>query len=100
MMDARENKKPKPQAKGACVLSRSVVSDSVDPWTVTPQAPLSMGFPRQEHWSGWPCPPPGSLPNPGIEPEFPVSPALQVGSLSLSHRESLGPRVVYVFVPY
>ena len=72
MMDARENKKPKPQAKGACVLSRSVVSDSVDPWTVTPQAPLSMGFPRQEHWSGWPCPPPGSLPNPGIEPEFPA----------------------------
>ena len=32
------------------------------------QAPLSMGFSRQEHWSGWPCPPPGGLPNPGIDP--------------------------------
>ena len=33
-------------------------------WTVTLQAPLSMGFPRQEFWSGWPCPAPGDLPNP------------------------------------
>ena len=36
-------------------------------WTVAPQAPLSMGFTRQEHWSGLPCPPPGDLPSPGIE---------------------------------
>ena len=35
-------------------------------WTVALQAPLSMGFSRQEHWSGLPCPPPGDLPNPGI----------------------------------
>ena len=37
------------------------------PWTVARQAPLSMGFPRQEYWSGVPLPPPGDLPNPGIE---------------------------------
>ena len=38
------------------------------PWTVDCQAPLSMGFSRQEYWSGWPFPPPGDLPDPGIEP--------------------------------
>ena len=37
-------------------------------WTVAYQAPLSMGFSRQEYWSGLPCPSPGDLPNPGIEP--------------------------------
>ena len=40
-----------------------------------------MGFSRQEHWSGLPCPPPGDLPDLGIEPTSPVSPALQVDSL-------------------
>ena len=45
------------------------------PWTSAPQAPLSMGFSRQEYWSGLPCPPPWDLLDPGIEPE---SPALQV----------------------
>ena len=39
----------------------------VTPWTVARQAPLSTGFSRQEYWSGLPCPPPGDLPNPGIE---------------------------------
>ena len=48
------------------------------PWTVACQAPLSMGFFRQEYRSGLPCPPPGALPTPGIEPR---SPALQVDSL-------------------
>ena len=43
--------------------------------------PQSMGFSRQEYWSGWLCPPPGDLPNPGIEPASPVSPALQADSL-------------------
>ena len=52
------------------------MSDSVNPWTVTHQAPLSMGFPRQEYWSGFPFPPPGDLPDPGIEPESSASPAL------------------------
>ena len=44
-----------------------------------------MGFSRQEHWSGVPCPPTGDLPNPGIKP---VSPAWQVDSLPLSHQGS------------
>ena len=56
-----------------------------DPWTIARQAPLSMGFSRQEQWSGLPCPPPGNLPNPAIKPTSPVSPALQVDSLPLSH---------------
>jgi len=45
----------------------------VTPWTVAHQASLSIGFPRQEYWSGLPFPPPEDLPDPGIEP---VSPAL------------------------
>ena len=57
------------------MLSHSVISDSVTPRTVAHQAPLSMGFSRQEHWSGCPCPPPGDLPDPGIEPASPGSPA-------------------------
>ena len=48
------------------------------PWTVAHQAPLFMEFPRQEYWSGWPCPSPGDLPNPRIKPG---SPALQADSL-------------------
>ena len=47
-------------------------------YTVTHLAPLSMGFSRQEYWSGLPCPPPGDLPDPGIEPTFLMSPALAV----------------------
>ena len=60
---------------GPCVLSHSTVSDSAIPWTVTHQDPLSMGFFRQDYWSGLPCPPPGDLPDPGIEPTS-ASPAL------------------------
>ena len=45
-------------------------------WTVARQAPLSMGFSRQEHWSGLPCPPLGDLPEPEIESRYPVFPAL------------------------
>ena len=48
------------------------------PWTIAHQAHPSMGFSRQEYWSGLPCPPPGDLPDPGIEPG---SPALQADSL-------------------
>ena len=40
----------------------------VTPWMVTCQAPLSMGFSRQEYWSGWPFPSPWDLPYPGIQP--------------------------------
>ena len=64
-----------------CVCVCSVMSNFfATPWTVVHQAPLSMGFPRPEYWSGLPFPPPGELPNPGIEPMSPASPALQVSS--------------------
>ena len=59
----------------------SCVWPSVTMWTVAHQASLSMGFSRQEYWSGLPVPSPGDLPNPGIEP---TSPVLQVDSLPLS----------------
>ena len=55
-------------------------------WAVALRAPLSMGFSRQEYWSGLPFPSPGDLPDPGIGPE---SPALQVASLPLRIREAL-----------
>ena len=48
-------------------------------WTVVRQSPLSMGFSRQEYWSGLPCPPPGDLPNPRIKPTSLMSPALAGG---------------------
>ena len=48
-------------------------------WTVTGQAPLSMGFSRQEHWSGLPFPSPGDLPDPGIKLVYLISPALTGG---------------------
>ena len=51
------------------------------PWTVAHQAPQSMGFPRQEYWSGLPFLPPEDLPDPGIELES-GSPALRAGALS------------------
>ena len=56
-----------------CVLNRLVMSNSfVTLWTVAHQAPLSLGFPKQEYWSGLPFPPPGDLPDPRIEPESPT----------------------------
>ena len=65
---------------GTCVLSCfSRVRVCVTPWTVALQAPLSMGYCRQESWSGLPCPPPGALPSPGMEPATLTSPALAGG---------------------
>ena len=76
------------------LFSCRVVSDSATPWTVAHQAPLSMGFPRQENWRGLLFPPPGDLPTPGIEPECP---ALVGGFLqTLSHPHILG-MAVYGF---
>ena len=60
------------------VKSLSRVRLFATPWTVAYQAPPSMGFSRQECWSGLPFPSPGDLPNPGIEPG---SPALQADTL-------------------
>ena len=61
------------------------MSDSVILWTVTHQAPLSVGFSRHESWSGFPCPSTGDHHDPGIESASPVTPALQVDFLPLSH---------------
>ena len=61
------------------------------PWTIAHQAPLSMGFSRQEYWSGLPFPSPGDLPNPGIKPG---SPALQADSLPTELR---GKPFVYLY---
>ena len=61
-------------------VSRSVVSDSATLWTVALQAPVSMGFSRQEYWSRLPFPSPENLLDPGVEPR---SPALQVVSLAI-----------------
>ena len=60
-----------------CVLRHfSRVQLFATPWIVAHEAPLFMGFSRQEYWSGLPCPSPGDLPEPGIKPESLRSPAL------------------------
>ena len=66
-------------AKYGEVRSLSHVRPFATPWTVAHQAPLSMGFSRQEYWSGLPCIAPGDLPDPGIEPR---SPTLQADALT------------------
>ena len=65
-----------------CVLSHSVMSDSATPWTAPLQAPLSVGFPRQEYWSGLPFSAPRDLPDTGINTRLLH---WQAGSLLLSH---------------
>ena len=62
----------------------SVVSDAAAPRTAAHRAPLSMGFPGQESWSGLPFPPPRDLPYPGVQPASPVSPALAGGFFTTS----------------
>ena len=66
----------------ACTYVLTHALPFVTPWTVAHQAPLSMGFPRQEYWSGKPFPYPGGLPDSVIKP---TSPALQADSLPLRH---------------
>ena len=73
----------------ACVLSHfGHVQLFATPWTVAHQAPLSMGFCRQEYWSGLPCPPPGNLPDPEIKLMSLAPPGLQADSLPLGHQGS------------
>ena len=60
------------------------------PWTVARQAPLSMGFSRQEYRSGLPHPRPGDLPDPGMEHKSPMIPALQTDSLPFEPPNTLG----------
>ena len=66
-----------------CLLTRVRLSGT--PWTVARQAPLSLGFSREECWNGWPLPSPGDLPSPGVEPRSPASQE----RLSLNHQRSL-----------
>ena len=68
---------------------RSLPKFFVTPWTVAHQASLPMGFSGQESWSGLSLPPPGDLPDPGIKPTSPASPALAGRFFTI---ESLGPK--------
>ena len=75
--------------KGIVVWSLSHVWLFYDPMgCIARQAPLSIEFPRQEYWNGLPFPAPGYLPNPGMKPTSPLSPALQADTLPLSHPRS------------
>ena len=72
-----------------CVQSRQSCLTLGDPMdSVARQAPLSMGFSRQEYWSGLPWPPPGDLPDSGIKLPSLQSPSSQADSLQLSHGEA------------
>ena len=71
---------------GVLCMSHLVMSDSLPPRsTVACQAPPSMGFCRQEHWSGLPCPLPGDFPNPGIEPRYVIYLQKMLAVISSSH---------------
>ena len=76
------------QVASVCVHAQLLchVQLFVTSWTVACQAPLSLGFPRQEYWNGLPGPPPGDLPDAGIEPSLLH---LQADSLPLSHPRKL-----------
>ena len=79
-----------------CVCkSLSRVQLFATPWTVACQVSLSMGFSRQEYWSGLPFPSPEEFPNPGIEP---WSPASQAGSLPIELQGS--PNIIYNIILY
>ena len=83
----------------ACSVTKSCPT-LCDPMDCSPrQAPRSMGFSRQEYWRGWPCPPPGDLPNPGIKLR---SPALQADFLPSEPpgRPGLGSSYFYIFTFY
>ena len=69
----------------ACYVT-SVMSDLCDPMDSSPPGFSIHVFSRQEYWSGFPCPLQGDLPDPGIEPGSPASPAMKVDSLPLSHQ--------------
>ena len=77
-----------------CVCSvASAVCNSATPWTVTCQAPQSMGFSRQEYWNGLPYPSSGDFPDPGIKP---TSPTLQADSLAT--RPPGKPPIYHIFL--
>ena len=78
----------------ACSVTQSCPTLS-DPMAVAHQAPLSMGFPRQEYWSELPLPSPGDLPDLRIEPR---SPALEADALTSDTREAPLPGKIYLFL--
>ena len=78
-----------------CAQLLSHVQLFMTPWTVAHQAPLSMGFSRQEYWSGLPFPSPGDLPDPGIKPHLLHLLHWQVDSLPLCH---LGSILLYIIL--
>ena len=69
-------------------------------WTAAFQASLSVGFSRQEYWSGLPCPPSGELLNPGIERAAPAPPSFQVDSLPLSHQGNPIPPYTFPYISF
>ena len=73
---------------GVCVRAQTLVQLRVTLCTVALQTPLSMGFSRQDYWSGLPCLSSGDLPDPGIEPTSPVAPELQVDCKPQSYQEA------------
>ena len=73
----------KEYASGSCRSAQGLATYYEPTRAVACQAPLSMGFPRQDSWSGLPGPPPGDPPNPGIEPESPATPALASGFFTI-----------------
>ena len=88
----------KMQCRKYCTRRRAqCVRPFATSWTIACQAPLSMGFPREEYWSGLPLPLAGDLPVPGIEPSSPVSPALQADSLPPCHQESTPHQILLHF---
>ena len=74
------------ESRGHCMCAKSLQSCPTlcNPMDCSLQAPLSMGFSRQEYRSGLPCPPPGDLPDPGIKPTSLMSPALASGFFTTS----------------
>ena len=80
----------------ACMLSHVLLF--MTPWTVACQAPLPMGFSRQEYWSELPFPPPGDLAKPGIKPISSVSPALVGGFFTTSATWEAKPEIQICFV--
>ena len=84
-----------------CMCVQSLLSCLIlcDPMGYSLQPPWSMGFSTQEYWSGLPCPPPGDLPHPGIEPASLTSPALAGRLFTTStNREALGRTSFFLWV--
>ena len=81
------------------VKSLSRVRLFATPWTVAYQAPLSIGFSRQEYWNGLPFPSPGDLPDPGVEPRSPAMQAEALWTKHLGHTSGLTPESTPTLTP-